>query len=232
MKVPSNIFWILVVAAAPLFGQVAGSPQPPAAAPTSSGPPSSHAPSAAAGIEADIRDIRGPVPIPDPWLWVLYLAGGLAGAAAAYAAVRIWSKRAKTRIRLPHEIALERIERAGAFIDAGQSEEFSVEVSTAVRCYIEAIFQVHAPRKTTEEFLHDLLADSSSILARHSHLLEDFLKHCDLAKFARWSLSREEMEAMRESAKRFVIETQPKAEPAGAAKRPGAPNSQQAEAAS
>src|SRR6185295_4057018 len=103
---------------------------------------------------------------------------------------------------------LERIEKAKAFIDAGKSEEFSVEVSTAVRSYIEEIFKVHAPRKTTEEFLHDLLSDSSSILSRHATSLEDFLKHCDLAKFARWSLTREEMEAMSESARRFVLEAQ------------------------
>ena len=183
MKVRWKIVWIMVLAAIPLFGQGAGG--------------------------EDIRDIRGPIHIPDPWMWALIAAGGLAGAALAYAAVRFWRKRAPAGIKLPHEIALERLEKAGVYIDAGKSEEFSVEVSTAVRSYIEAIFHVHAPRKTTEEFLRDLLADSSSILTKYSHLLEDFLKHCDLAKFARWPLTREKMEAMRESAKRFVVETQP-----------------------
>jgi len=199
----------LILAAAPLSGQHTGSPQTPAAAPSPSTPPSPHAAQgAAAGTEGDIRDIRGPIHIPNPWLWALYALGGIAGAATAWVVIRCWQKRARARVKLPHEIALERIEKAGAFIDAGQSAEFAIEVSAAVRAYIETIFRVHAPRKTTEEFLHDLLADSSSILTNYSHLLEDFLQHCDLAKFAKWPLTREEMEAMRQSAKRFVIESQ------------------------
>ncbi len=38
-------------------------------------------------------------------------------------------------------------------------------------------------------------------------MLADFLHHCDLAKFARWILSIEEMENMLQSARTFVIET-------------------------
>jgi hypothetical protein len=198
----------LILAAAPLAGQNTGSPQPPAAAPAPSNPPSPHvAQGAAAGTEGDIRDIRGPIHIPNPWMSILASALTIAAAALAYELTKRWMNRAKVRIKLPHELALERIEKAGAFIDAGQSAEFAIEVSAAVRAYIETIFQVHAPRKTTEEFLHDLLSDSLSILTQYSHLLEDFLQHCDLAKFAKWPLSKEEMEAMRESAKRFVAET-------------------------
>lgn len=126
----------------------------------------------------------------------------------AYAIHRYWQRKKPARILLPYEVALERLDRARVLIDAGKSDEFSVEVSTAVRSYIEAIFSLHAPRKTTEEFLRDLVEGPSSILTKHAHLLEDFLQHCDLAKFARWSLSKEEMEAMRSSAMRFVIETQ------------------------
>jgi hypothetical protein len=191
--------------------------QPPAVAPTPSAPSSPPAaPGAAAGVESDIRDIRGPIHIPYPWLWAIYVAAGLAGAGLAYGIYRLLKKSAKARIKLPYEIALERLEGARALMTPDQSEAFSVEVSRAVRSYIETVFHVHAPRKTTEEFLHDLLSNSSSILSRHAHLLEDFLQHCDLAKFARWSLSKEEMEAMLESGKRFVTEThQPQSAPAG-----------------
>jgi hypothetical protein len=38
-------------------------------------------------------------------------------------------------------------------------------------------------------------------------LLADFLRHCDLAKFARWILSIEEMKTMLQSAQNFVLET-------------------------
>jgi hypothetical protein len=43
-------------------------------------------------------------------------------------------------------------------------------------------------------------------LAHHRDSLADFLRHCDLAKFARWSLSVSQMEAMLDSAKAFVID--------------------------
>ena len=70
--------------------------------------------------------------------------------------------------------------------------------------YIEVRFQVWAARRTTEEFLHDLLDPSDALLASHRDLLADFLHHCDLAKFARWILSVEEMETMLQSARTFV----------------------------
>jgi len=229
MKFNRSIIWTLILAASMTTAnsaraQIAPAPQSPAAAPSPSMSPSPrHVPGAAAGIEDDIRDIRGPVHIPYPWLWALYLAGGLMGAALAYAILRFWQRQKPARILLPYEVALERLDRARALIDAEKPDEFSVEVSTAVRSYIEAIFSLHAPRKTTEEFLHDLLADSSSILTKHLHLLEDFLKHCDLAKFAQWSLSKDEMEAMRSSAMRFVIETQKPPETPAIPKQPKIP---------
>lgn len=210
-----KIFLVLFLAASTamgpgLYGQSAGSPQSAAAG---SSPSPQHAPAAEG---EDIRDIRGPIPLPNPWFWAMVAAGGVVGAAIAYAAVRAWKRHAPARPRTPYEVALERIESAKTFIADGKSEEFSVEVSTAVRTYIEEMFHVHAPRKTTEEFLHDLIADPASVLAAHAHLLEDFLKHCDLAKFAQWSLSPDEMQAMSGSAKRFVMQTRPDLQSQGA----------------
>jgi hypothetical protein len=45
------------------------------------------------------------------------------------------------------------------------------------------------------------------MLTNHRELLDDFLGHCDLAKFARWILSAPEMETMLQSAHTFVLET-------------------------
>jgi hypothetical protein len=154
----------------------------------------------------DIRDIRGPRAIPSEELWFLWIAGGLALAAAAYGAWR-WYRHVRTAPRLPHEIALDRLEKARALMTIETAREFSIEVSEIVRSYIEARFQVRAAHQTTEEFLHDLLAPSHALLAGHRQLLGDFLHHCDLAKFARWVLSREEMEEMHGSARTFVVET-------------------------
>jgi len=155
---------------------------------------------------ADIRDIRGPKPIPSPWLWAAWLAGGLAVGALGYGAWR-WSRRALAKSKLPYQIALDRLEEARALMHTEDAREFSIAVSEIVRHYIEDRFHVFAARRTTEEFLYDLLESSDALLAGHRELLADFLRHCDLAKFARWILSIEEMENMLQSARTFVIAT-------------------------
>ena len=155
----------------------------------------------------DIRDIRGPKHIPSPWLWPAWLAGSLALTALGYAAWRWNRRRALAAAKLPYEIALDRLEEARALMQPENAREFSIAVSEVVRHYIEDRFHVGAARRTTEEFLYDLLESSDALLAGHRALLADFLHHCDLAKFALWVLSIEEMESMLQSARTFVIET-------------------------
>jgi len=155
---------------------------------------------------ADIRDIRGPKYIPSPWLWPAWFGGALALGALGYAAWRR-SRRTLAKAKLPYENALDRLEEARALMQPENAREFSIAVSEIVRNYIEDRFQVLAARRTTEEFLYDLLESSDALLASHRALLADFLIHCDLAKFARWILSIEEMEDMLQSARTFVIET-------------------------
>jgi len=158
-------------------------------------------------MNEDIRDIRGPKHIPSPWLWPLCLAGGASLAALLYAGCRWNRRRAFAAALLPYEIALAKLEEARALMQPEKAREFSITVSEIVRQYIEVRFEVWAARRTTEEFLHDLIDPSDVSLANHRDLLADFLRHCDLAKFARWILSIEEMETMLQSAHNFVLET-------------------------
>jgi hypothetical protein len=160
---------------------------------------------AAANTE-DIRDIRGPKAVASPVLWFLWIGGGLAAAALAYGAWR-WYRHVQTAPKLSYETALARLEKARALMTVPTAREFSIEVSEIVRSYIEARFKVRATHQTTEEFLHNLLEPSDALLAGHQELLGDFLQHCDLAKFARWVLSLEEMEEMYDSARTFISET-------------------------
>ena len=155
----------------------------------------------------DIRDIRGPKHIPSPWLWPAWLAGGLALSALGYAAWRWNRRRALAPAKSAYEMALDRLEEARALMQPENAREFSITVSEIVRHYIEDRFHVWAARRTTEEFLHDLLDSSDAFLSGHRGLLGDFLHQCDLAKFARWILSIEEMETMLQSARTFVIAT-------------------------
>jgi hypothetical protein len=177
---------------------------------TPTAPPSltAGAPAAAPATTAsDIRDIRGPKAVPSPELWMMEVAGAAALAGLAYAAWR-WYRRVKLAPKTAGEIALARLEKALRLMQPETAREFSIEVSEIVRKYIEARFNVLASHQTTEEFLHGLVEPSDALLARHQELLEDFLGHCDLAKFARWVLSVEEMKTMHESARTFVLETQ------------------------
>jgi hypothetical protein len=164
---------------------------------------------ATAAAATDIRDIRGPISIPYGWLWAAYVAGGLVLAAVLYGAWRWYRAQAKERAKEPDEIALERLEKARALMSLERAREYSFAVSEITRTYIEARFHERAARRTTEEFLHDLLAQADTPLSRHRALLEDFLQYCDLAKFAKWQLSLADMESMHESARAFILETRP-----------------------
>lgn len=165
------------------------------------------APAAAPATAAeDIRDIRGPKAVPSPELWLVEAAGTAALVALAYAAWR-WHRRVKSTPKTAGEIALEQLEKALRLMQPETAREFSIAVSEIIRKYIEARFQVRASHQTTEEFLRNLVETSDAMLAGHRELLGDFLGHCDLAKFARWILSADEMKTMHDSARAFVLET-------------------------
>ncbi|HEX4140669.1 MAG TPA: hypothetical protein VHY09_10005 [Candidatus Methylacidiphilales bacterium] len=162
------------------------------------------------------------ISIPYPLLWLMYIVGGIALAAILYQAWK-WLHRTVIKPKLPHELALERLEAARALMNEGQVREYAFAVSEAVRLYIEQRFGEKARRRTTEEFINDLLKQTGTPLAEHRGLLEDFLMHCDLPKFARWQLSTAEMESMHESARAFITNTRPGAPAQVPAPRPAQP---------
>jgi hypothetical protein len=151
----------------------------------------------------DIRDIHGPIAISQrrsPW-WYLGGAGVAVGAAAAVVLYR----RRRRRSEAPHERALRSLAAAGAMVD-GDPRQFSFAVSEIVRQYVEEAFQVRAAHRTTEELLADLMLDRSPV-ALHRTALGEFLRYCDLAKFAGWSLSPADRAALVASAETFVRAT-------------------------
>ncbi len=140
-------------------------------------------PNGAIASSEDIRDIRGPKPIASPWVIPLMVLAALLVAGSGYAAWRWDSRRQHAVTKLPSEIALERLKQARALMHPSGAREFSIEVSSIVRDYIEIRFRVMAAHRTTDEFLHELLESGDSLLAAHRDLLADFLQSCDLAKF-------------------------------------------------
>jgi len=159
----------------------------------------------------DIRDIRPPIHIPNQLMWAICVASGLAAAGLVFG-TWYWLTH-HTRRKQLWERALEELEKTRELMIPEQAYLFSIAVSEIVRVYIEERFRARAAHRTTEEFLHDLLAEDHQQLAAYRPLLADFLEHCDLAKFARWELSMEQMEAMHKSACTFVVETGKPADP-------------------
>lgn len=164
------------------------------------------------GPKGDIRDIRGPIHIPDPRLWVFYTLGGILLLFLAWAFWKWLGKQRSLRSKTDFEIAFEELEKAKALINPEMAERFSVMVSKTIRTYIENRFGIRVTKKTTHEFITRVAAEPSSELNPHSEPLREFLGHCDLAKFARQTLSQEQMEKMVQSAWRFVDETRPQPE--------------------
>jgi hypothetical protein len=173
---------------------------PPVAATTSAAAP---APSPAT---EDIRDVRGPLPIPLWWRWLALGAGAvvLAGL-GTLAPVVIRRRRAKPL--KPHERALLRLEQAQPLAVAGQVREYAGAASDAVREYIEERFLLRAAHSTTEEFFDGIMAQANALLGAHRESLQKFLGACDLAKFARLPLAREQMVSLNDLARRFVLDT-------------------------
>jgi hypothetical protein len=188
------------------FGAMPQSPAKPishvpaAVAPSAAGGPSQASP------DDDIHDIRPPYHIPAEWLWIAWTAAGIFALVLGYASWR-WYRRRSGRGKLPYELALEQLEAARRLMEPEQARAFSITVSEIVRRYIEETFPVRAAHSTTDEFLRDLVGRSDSPLVAHRAVLSDFLTHCDLAKFAKWSLSVPEMETLLESARTFVLAT-------------------------
>ena len=156
-----------------------------------------------AGVD-DIRDIRGPILSPPGHAWWPYVA-----AATVIAIVALVAREVVRRRRRPVSadvVALRALESARELIGRGDPRAFGVRVSDAVRTYVETAFSVHAPRRTTDELSAELMTDGSPV-ASYRGELGTFLGFCDLAKYARWSLSRDDMTGMLDSAAQFVRAT-------------------------
>lgn len=159
-------------------------------------------------VAVDIREVKPPLPLGGNWLWLgLLIAAALLAALAAFFWFR--SRRRATQqpeVQIPpHIVARDRLRAALALI--GQPEPFCVEVSQIIRVYLEQQFKLHAPERTTDEFLAEL-QDSSLLGLDQKRRLADFLMRCDLVKFARYEPGEPELRDLYDAAVRLVEESQ------------------------
>jgi hypothetical protein len=157
-----------------------------------------------------LRDIKPPVEIPTGWVWAFWLIGALLVAAIGYWAWRYWQKRhaqmAIPPIIPPHVRAKQKLEEALGLL--GQPREFCIMVSDTIRYYLEERFTFRAPERTTEEFLYEL-RQTNLLTPDQKESLGEFLKRCDLVKFARYEPGEPELRDLHNSALRLVEETEP-----------------------
>ena len=107
--------------------------------------------------------------------------------------------------------AKQKLEEALALI--AQPKPFCILVSDTARFYLEDRFDFRAPERTTEEFLHEL-QKTNLLLPDQKESLGEFLKRCDLVKFARYEPREIELKDLHDSAVRLVDETEPRPAPA------------------
>ena len=150
--------------------------------------------------------------IRSPWRkgWILWSAGGVA--VLAIASLLIWRRRRREKMvaeirKSPLEVALcalEQLEKDD-LVAKGELKEYYGRVSSILREYVEGRYGLQAPERTTEEFMEDLRRDSGTLSKDQKSLLEKFLMHCDLVKFAKFEPSADEVRATFESCKDFVV---------------------------
>ncbi len=188
----------------------------------------------------DIENVVEMPKAPSHWrLWTLIVLG-VAAAPAAWLLLR--SRRAKELVRIfrpAHELAYARLRTliAENLVEQGKIKEFYERISGILRHYIEDRFDLHAPERTTEEFLaelrftvrgegvpplrvagilpairrQDALATKEqgqdALATTDKQVLEEFLTHCDLVKFAKHDPTTEQVQRTFDLVKDFIART-------------------------
>ena len=167
-------------------------------------------PAAATTLTNGLRDIKPPVEISNPWMYLLCAIGAMLLAALAFLAWWYFRKRRleppPIPVVPPHIRARQKLEQALVLLH--QPREFCIAVSDTIRWYLEERFDFRAPERTTEEFLSEL--KKTDLLTRdQKERLGEFLQRCDLVKFARYEPGEPELRDLHAAAARLVEETEP-----------------------
>ena len=152
-------------------------------------------------------------PFPTPfriWLWLGVAAGLLLLAGLL---VWWWTRRKVLQhsitIAVPaHVKALRELLRwrSASRTTEREIDAFYVGVSQVLRVYLEERFALHAPERTTEEFLREL-EQSTQLVRDHGSDLQQFLSQCDLVKFAKFVPDEAQHQRTYQLAESFIEST-------------------------
>lgn len=166
----------------------------------------------------DIRGFKGPVEVPSPFSKTSFRVGlfgavfiaTLATGLIIYYHRRKREKEKKVAIveevipKPPHRVAFEELDRIDRsyLLRNGCVEEFYVLISEVIRRYIKSRYNIDTVQKNTEEIIEEIR--SIPLGDNIPETIEDFLKECDLVKFARLYPQRNESQKALEKAQKIV----------------------------
>jgi hypothetical protein len=170
--------------------------------------------------EPALKDAATPVSVMEENRVPLYVAGALLaaglGALITFFVVRKLRARRGERPGPPprpaHEIALERLDRLGAygFLEDADNRPFYFSVSEVIRDYLGARYGFDSLEMTTDELVEELKRHAGRDLAGFMlSEIQGWLSACDLVKFAKVSPTAGEARGALESAIRIVTSTRP-----------------------
>ena len=138
--------------------------------------------------DVDLKPARGELPpLAKPGTTRNITLGAVVLAAVVAVALFGWLRRWRTHQsqQTAYEVAKARLEhlRASPTPTGDSVDPYFVELTTIVRQYLEAQFDLRAPELTTEEFL-DVASGSPDLTDAHRGFLVEFLRNADRVKFA------------------------------------------------
>lgn len=180
--------------------------------------------------EPALKEDAPPLPVWKQDLTLAYIAGGVLAALIGGLLTFLIVRRVRSRVvvrpgpppRPAHEIALERLDRLGAygFLENADNRPFYFAVSEVIRDYLGGRYHFDSLELTTDELMAALKrrAGNTPVLTE----IAVWLSTCDLVKFAKGSPSAAEARGVLEVAIRIVESTRPRPEPPAVAAAPAA----------
>jgi hypothetical protein len=175
--------------------------------------------------EPALKDAAPPVTVLEENLWPAYVAGGLVAAALGALFTMLIVRRLRARRgerpgpppRPAHEVALERLDRLGAygFLEDADNRPFYFAVSEIIREYLGGRYGFDSLELTTDELVAELRRRAGRELVLGE--VRGWLASCDLVKFAKISPSAAEARGTLETAIQIVTTTRPVAAPVATA---------------
>ncbi|MHC5061047.1 MAG: BatD family protein [Planctomycetota bacterium] len=161
-------------------------------------------------VIADIEDVVDMAGPGSYWpLWTLGACVGIVAVISAWLYLRRRRIHELVRIFRPaHEIAYARLKSLVKDdpVAAGKIKEFYERISDILRHYIEHRFELRAPERTTEEFLAEP-AVADVLGEADKKMLEEFLTHCDLVKFAKHDPTHQQIQRTFDLVREFIEKT-------------------------